>query len=67
MVPKNITYANAFKEILDFFHGDKDKAIAWYMSPNVLLGNTSPFEMIKNGRGQKLMKFIRSCMDENRI
>jgi hypothetical protein len=57
---KNITYDQAFKEILDYFNYDKDKAIAWYMAKNAALGDISPFEMIKLGKGQKLMKFIRS-------
>lgn len=63
--PKNLTYAKAFETILEFFQYDKDKALRWYMTPNPLLGNITPFQMIKNGRGQKLMKFITSQIEGN--
>jgi hypothetical protein len=63
--PKTITYHQAFQEILEFFNGDKDKAIAWYTVKNPALGGVSPYEMIKEGRGAKLMKFIRSALAGN--
>lgn len=63
--PKNLTYAKAFETILEFFQYDKDKALAWYMSPNPGLSNMTPFEMIKIGRGQKLMSFITASISEN--
>lgn len=64
-VHKNITYEKAFNEILEYFNYDKDKTIKWYMTKNPLLGNISPFEMIKNGNGQKLMKWIRGQLQGN--
>lgn len=63
--PKNITYQQVLKEIIEFFNYDKDKALVWYMTKNPLLGDISPFEMVKIGKGQKLMKFIRSQLDGN--
>lgn len=63
--PRTITYHQAFQEILEFFNDDKDKAIAWYTIKNPALGGISPYEMIKIGRGAKLMKFIRSALAGN--
>jgi|GEM_PF-2935064 len=64
-VKKNVSYAYGFKLILDYFNQDKDKAISWYLTPNPGLGNISPYEMIKIGRGRKLIKFIESALAEN--
>lgn len=63
--PKTVTYTQAFSEILEFFNGDKDKAIAWYTVKNPALGDISPYEMIKIGKGRKLMQFIRSALAGN--
>lgn len=60
-----LTYEQCFNFILEFFNYDKDKAISWYMKKNPLLGDISPFEMIKIGKGRKLMKFITSQLSEN--
>lgn len=62
---KRMTYEDAMKEILDFFDGNKDKALTWWITPNPGIGNISPFLMVKNGRGEKLIKFIRSSLDGN--
>lgn len=64
--PKNLTYEKAFNTILELFQYDKDKAMKWWMMPSIHLGNISPYQMVKMGRGAKLMKFIESAMDENR-
>ncbi len=39
--------------------------LEWFTTPNPLLGNVSPIEMIKNGRGDKLCKWIANQIDEN--
>lgn len=36
----------------------RDKAIAWFSSPNPLLGDVSPQWMLDNGRYEQLRKFI---------
>ena len=61
---KNITYANALEEIIEFFGYDKDKALSWYMTPNEQFENLTPYEMIKIGKGQKMMSFLRNIMIE---
>lgn len=62
---KRMTYEYAMKEILAYFNGDKNKAFYWWITPNPALGDISPFQMVKAGRGEKLMKFIRTRLDGN--
>lgn len=62
---KDVTYEKAFNLIVEFFNDDKDKAMKWYMTRNPLLGNIAPFEMIKQGRGRKLVQFIEVSIAEN--
>ncbi len=50
-----------------FFSGDADKTYTWMVMPNPLLGEVSPKWMIKNGRGEKLLKFIDNAIDENKL
>ncbi len=60
--PKSVTYQKAYDVILEYFNGDKDKALAWYMTDNPVLGGMSPYKMIKTGRGARLMKWIRAAL-----
>ena len=43
-----------------------DEALLWMDTPNPLLGNVSPMEMIEVGRGYKVMKFVKTAIDENK-
>ena len=63
--PKSVTYQKVYDVILEYFNGDKSKALAWYMAVNPALGGISPYEMIKKGRGAKLMKYLRSALAGN--
>lgn len=55
----------AFDLIKEYFNDDSRKAIDWFHEINPLLGGIRPIEMIHNGRSDKLLKFIRSQLDEN--
>jgi hypothetical protein len=38
----------------------------WYITPNPLLGNVSPKDMVeKYDRGHKVIQFIEACREEN--
>lgn len=39
--------------------------LQWFTTPNPLLGNVSPWAMIKAGRGEKLCKWIDNQLEEN--
>jgi len=47
------------------FFGDKRKTILWFQTENPLLGNVTPRAMIRLGRFSKLLRFIRTALDEN--
>lgn len=60
--PRNITFAKALDEIVEYFGYDRDKALAWYMTPSEEFDNRSPYQAIKDGDGQKIMKKIRKYL-----
>ena len=55
----------AFDLIKDYFKGNTKKSIDWFHEINPCLGGIRPIEMIRNGRSDKLLSFIRSRLDGN--
>lgn len=53
-------------DLVHAYFSDKDKARLWFVTPNPLLGNISPYTMILLGRGEKLVKFIENQLYQNR-
>jgi uncharacterized protein (DUF2384 family) len=51
--------------VTDFFK-DWEKSKAWFKHENPLLGNMRPVDMIKQGRSEKLLKFIKTSLEENK-
>lgn len=49
-----------------FFGNDNFKVATWLGTPNPLLGNISPNEMINKGRIDKLIKFVETSLGENK-
>lgn len=43
-----------------YFKGNEEKIDAWYGSPNPLLGDIAPRDMIRAGRAGKLLKCIEN-------
>lgn len=58
-------WAVAINLVAGFFK-DQDKTMLWFQTPNPLLGNVSPAEMIKMGRFLKLLRFIQTALEDNR-
>lgn len=58
-------WANLFNLVAQFFEGDAVKTALWFKTPNPILGNISPRDMIRFGRYQKLLKFIINALSEN--
>jgi uncharacterized protein (DUF2384 family) len=44
---------------------DGQKTILWFKTPNPLLGNIAPRDMIRVGRFKKLHRFILNALSEN--
>jgi len=59
--PKNLTYAKVYSYALEMFGYDKDKTNHWWMSRQKILGDKSPFELVKMGQGRKLVRLIQRC------
>lgn len=51
--------------VADFFSGDVTKTALWFRTPNPMMGNISPREMIRYGRMPKLQKVILNAFGEN--
>ena len=57
--------ATLFNLVAQFFEGDAEKTALWFKTPNPILGNISPRDMIRFGRYKKLLKFILNAISEN--
>lgn len=44
--------------VAEYFKGEPQKTALWFRTPNPLLGDISPRDMIRFGRYKKLMKFV---------
>lgn len=61
-----LSYCQIVYMILPFFGEDEGRARMWMLADNPLLGENTPIDMIKNGRYEKLLNFVRSCLNENK-
>ena len=57
-------WAIALNLVATFFN-DPNKTQLWFKTPNPNLGNIAPRDLIRLGRGQKLLGFIQDALDEN--
>lgn len=58
--------ANCCLLIANHFNGNAEKASLWFKTPNPMLGNVSPRDMIRYGRFAKLQRFVVGALSENR-
>ena len=59
-------WANALNLVAEHFKGDGVKTSLWFTTPNPLLGNIAPRDMIRLGRYKKLFAFIYNSLSENK-
>jgi hypothetical protein len=52
---------------VNFYFNNEVKSILWMQIKNPLLGNVSPETMLKAGRFDKLMKFIYTQLEKDKI
>jgi len=57
-------WAVALNLVAQFFR-DEQKTVLWFKTPNPLLGDVAPRDMIKIGRFKKLRQFILQALSEN--
>ncbi len=59
-----IEWATAINLVGQYFK-DFNNTMIWFHTPNPMLGNQSPRDMIRIGRYRKLLKFIQTALYEN--
>ena len=59
-------WATLLNLVAEHFKGDVNKTALWFTTPNLLLGNVTPRDMIRFGRYKKLVKFVLNARAENR-
>jgi uncharacterized protein (DUF2384 family) len=57
-------WAVALSLVAQYFKNEH-KAVLWFKTPNPLLGNIAPRDMIRVGRFKKLSRFIQNALSEN--
>lgn len=57
--------ANICALVAGYFEGDIDKTALWFRTPNPLLGDISPRDMIRFGRYKRLLKFVSEAREAN--
>jgi hypothetical protein len=57
-------WAIALSLVAQFFK-DERKTVLWFKTPNPLLGDMTPRDMIRVGRFRKLHRFIQNALSEN--
>lgn len=58
--------ANVCNLVFQFFQDDV-KTKLWLQTPNPMLGNVSPRDMIRFGRYGKLLRFVTQAMEEGSV
>jgi len=56
---------NICQLVAEFFDGDPEKTALWFSTPNPVLGDLSPRDMLRFGRYKKLLKFIINARQES--
>lgn len=58
--------ANICNLVFEFFDDDV-KTKLWLQTPNPMLGNTSPRDMIRLGRYNKLLRFVTQALEDGSV
>lgn len=58
-------YNTAMELVMAHMKWSRVNAVMWMEIVNPLLGGASPKDLILMGRGEKLIKFIKQCIEEN--
>lgn len=56
----NDDFKEIYQLLLVFFKGNAKKAALWMTTPNPLFGNLVPTKLIQTGRGNKVLKVVKS-------
>ena len=71
-IPKEVAgrlaeIANIAELVAQFFAGDVVKTALWFTTPNPLLGQISPRDMVRDGRRERLRQFVIDALNEQPV
>ena len=52
--------------LVNTYFQDSEKTMIWFNTPNALLGEFTPKDLIRMGKSKRLLKFVRNALDENK-
>lgn len=55
---RRVSFEDIYNKTLIVFGHDKDKALSWYLTPNEIFDNLSPYNYAKNISSAKVMKML---------
>ncbi len=58
---KITTYERIYLSAKDLFKDDMNRLNLWWLQRHDSLGGKAPYEMIKEGKGRKLLRIIEKC------
>lgn len=62
MTRDELFFDEVHRMVFRYFDGDPEKIHDWFTTPNPLLGQVAPVDMLKYGRGEKLLQFVKERM-----
>lgn len=57
--------ANVCALVAEYLDGDPERTALWFRTPNPMLGDVSPRDMIRLGRSKRLLKFVLEALAAN--
>jgi uncharacterized protein (DUF2384 family) len=57
--------ANICTLVAEYFDSDSERTALWFRTPNPMLGDVSPRDMIRLGRYKRLLKFVLEARTVN--
>lgn len=52
-----------FDLVLQYYEGNKDKALLWFRSPNPMFGGFSPDQMSEAGQNRKVLEVVNNQLE----
>lgn len=61
-----IDFRGKIEALISAFFQDTGTMVRWMRAENPLLGGMSPNKMLEMGRGEKLLNFVKTQLEENK-
>ena len=54
---------DSFRMLVNYFDGNMEKAMEWCLTPNPILGDLRPHDLLRLGRIKQLNEFIKNQIE----